>query len=642
MASSALPDPSSWLVFAAGLGVAATLGYGIALWQVLRDETRGRRSLLPAPRTLRGRLLAGLVLLALVPAIGLAISLGQRQLAQHRAESLALIASTSGTVSREVDAYMEQALAAVRSAAAGLALVPAYDKATLAPLLLGYHALEPNYLTMLVTDDYGVIMAASRRTANGMEATTSSDRSVADRTYFIEPMRSGEPYVSDVFRGRGLGSDPIVAVSAPIVRGGRRVGVVEGSLDLRRFSQLENRYAFQSAGARLLLVDEHRRVIYASPGTGLTFLQDLGAERLLIAAADARQGAVFEATGVATGDSSGKWHVAWAPTRLGWKALVLTPTDSLAGRLSRDAGVVLLWLLVVLACALPLAIALHRQVTAPLSLLEDELAHFRLESGGHDFMSGSAHVREYRGLFHTMHRFSWRLRASYRRLEQSLADTRALRDELSAVLARREEEVRERTRELDAANRELQRLARVDPLTGLANRRWFNEFLQQAWRVARRESSPLACLLVDVDHFKQYNDTYGHQAGDECLKRVAGIVRGTAGRALDHAARYGGEEFVVLLSDAPLDATVVIADRLRKAVAALSLPHAGSPLGHVTVSIGVRNLVPAEAATPEQLLADADLALYEAKRGGRNRVAVHDGRAIRIMDPSGGAATNAA
>ncbi|WP_374277895.1 diguanylate cyclase [Azonexus sp.] len=176
------------------------------------------------------------------------------------------------------------------------------------------------------------------------------------------------------------------------------------------------------------------------------------------------------------------------------------------------------------------------------------------------------------------------------------------------------------TRRLDAANNELKRLSAIDGLTGIANRRQFDERLDQEWRRARRAGGSVALLMCDIDYFKQYNDRYGHQAGDDCLRRVAAAIAQTMERGADLAARYGGEEFSAILPDTPLGGALFVAEKIRHAVHQLNQPHAGSPLGRVTLSIGVASL-PADAGqTYEALIQAADQALYRAKHEGRDRV----------------------
>jgi diguanylate cyclase (GGDEF)-like protein len=168
----------------------------------------------------------------------------------------------------------------------------------------------------------------------------------------------------------------------------------------------------------------------------------------------------------------------------------------------------------------------------------------------------------------------------------------------------------------------LHSLANVDGLTGIANRRAFDTMLEQECNRARRAESPLSLLMIDIDRFKAFNDAFGHQAGDECLKQVASAI-GTSGlRPGDFPARYGGEEFAVILPATSGETALTVANRLREAVERLALPHPKVPGRVVTVSVGVASKSAPEEAAPAALIASADEALYHAKRAGRNRVVV--------------------
>jgi diguanylate cyclase (GGDEF)-like protein len=177
-----------------------------------------------------------------------------------------------------------------------------------------------------------------------------------------------------------------------------------------------------------------------------------------------------------------------------------------------------------------------------------------------------------------------------------------------------------------SAERQLAELARTDAVTGLANRRAFDAEIAREWRRAARAGKPLSLLLLDLDRFKRFNDSYGHQAGDACLRAVGDTLVRSLSRAGDFTARYGGEELVVLLADMAGPGAVAAAEKVRAAIEAVGIPHAGNvPYGVVTASIGVATVTPTADLTPDALLLGADAALYDAKAGGRNRIAVSAG-----------------
>lgn len=177
---------------------------------------------------------------------------------------------------------------------------------------------------------------------------------------------------------------------------------------------------------------------------------------------------------------------------------------------------------------------------------------------------------------------------------------------------------------LKHANRKLARLATVDGLTQIANRRAFDAQLEREWRRQMRDKVPLAMIMGDIDFFKRYNDHYGHQRGDDCLRAVAGAIQAQVRRPADLAARYGGEEFAVILPDTPPEGARHVAEAIRTAIAGLQIPHSHSEVAdHVTMSIGVASRVPGVGGGIDGLLQEADAALYAAKSQGRNRVVVH-------------------
>lgn len=202
--------------------------------------------------------------------------------------------------------------------------------------------------------------------------------------------------------------------------------------------------------------------------------------------------------------------------------------------------------------------------------------------------------------------------------------------DLAAANQRLEERVADRTRELARANKRLtefnfrlEALSNTDGLLGIANRRYFDDRLATEWRRAIREQQTVSLLMIDVDHFKHYNDTYGHQAGDRCLQSITRAVLSAVRRPTDLLARYGGEELVALLPNTDLNGATVMAEEIRKAISDRHIEHAGSPVtAEVTVSIGVATVKPDQAAESAALVAASDKALYAAKIGGRNRVCV--------------------
>ncbi|GAK51507.1 putative diguanylate cyclase with GGDEF domain [Candidatus Moduliflexus flocculans] len=204
--------------------------------------------------------------------------------------------------------------------------------------------------------------------------------------------------------------------------------------------------------------------------------------------------------------------------------------------------------------------------------------------------------------------------------EQNLQLQQAYR-ELEVYASTLEQRVAERTAELENANQQLQRLANLDGLTQVANRRKFDAYLAQEWKRHVRESQPLSLIMGDIDFFKRYNDTYGHVQGDECLKQIAAALRNNARRPADLVARYGGEEFCVILPNTDEEGAIRVAAGIQTDIQMLRIEHNASDVSpYVTLSIGVATTIPDQRQTADELIETADKALYHAKMQGRDRV----------------------
>lgn len=434
------------------------------------------------------------------------------------------------------------------------------------------HSQYPSFITTLVTDERGRIVDAYPK-ANRL------GQSVADRAYFHVPARTGKNYLSNAFRGRGFGVDPLVAVSAPITANGKFAGVIEGSIHINEFTGLRSA-ALRARGQEMLILDRDHRVVHASAGLPFKFLQDMSDVEFAKDGDDATQTRVRRAVGVLSDGSNA--FTAQAKMKWGWKLILLAPESSLYVPLERRLAI-LFSVLVIAAIGALIAVRV------------------------------------------VMHRFA----ASARRI---LATLQALaRNDVASELPMKEipkelvplaESINQLTGRLSTAessNVELARLSRTDPLTGVLNRRGVDLALHVFLEGQAGASSVLAVLAFDIDLFKLFNDHYGHIAGDTVLRRVAGAIAGCLRSPSDVLGRTGGEEFVALLPGADMSTAYAVAERARLVVSELSIPHASSPTGCLTVSVGV--FVAPSTTSPTVLIEKADQALYRAKREGRNRVA---------------------
>ena len=227
-------------------------------------------------------------------------------------------------------------------------------------------------------------------------------------------------------------------------------------------------------------------------------------------------------------------------------------------------------------------------------------------AGGVDYITKPFHVQEVLARV-TTHLTVQRLQTQIKQRNEVLQQE--VRDRIAAESA------------LQVANQKLLSLANTDGLTQLSNRRRFDEYLTQEWSRMNREQQPLSLILCDIDYFKRYNDTYGHQAGDDCLRHISTILQSCAKRSSDVAARYGGEELALILPNTPAAGAIQVAEEIQAKVRQLRYSHANSPSRkYVTLSIGVSTVIPRFDLMPKHLIAATDAALYQAKTEGRDRI----------------------
>lgn len=219
-----------------------------------------------------------------------------------------------------------------------------------------------------------------------------------------------------------------------------------------------------------------------------------------------------------------------------------------------------------------------------------------------------------------------RLQARELHAQTLIRDLERARTALQEYTHHLEQRVEEKTNDLRIANEELTRLSLMDGLTGIANRRHFDRYLESEWNRSIRKHAPLSLILIDVDHFKRYNDALGHLQGDESLCLLARTICGCTRRSSDLVARYGGEEFAAILPETDITGAVYCAETMREAVENLGVSHPDSTTGPVmTISLGVARAYPVRQESAATLIARADHCLYQAKSGGRNRVVAHAG-----------------
>jgi diguanylate cyclase (GGDEF)-like protein len=461
----------------------------------------------------------------------------------------------------------------------------------------------PAMLRALLTDAAGAIIAA--RDAGGQSLPIAPERA-GDRQWFRVPRHTGKPFISDAYRARIYGSEALVAVSAPLQRDRAFAGVLQASIPVDRFTRLRSQ-SLRSRGFELLLLDRQDRVVHAGDGLRWRLLEDTGGAGAAIRRGAARIGESRDPQLVQgllrDGDAA---YVNAVAIRNGWIVAVLAPERRLLApslpRLGRLFGLLMVTTLGVLFSLW----RLRRLLAASMGQLLGSLHNYAL-GGTLDPQQLSRMPEELQPLAGGIGALAGRMNAAF--------------DELRHVLEQREQVIAERTQSLRQAVSDLDRLSRTDALTGSLNYRGFVETGARLWQQARTSGLPLSVLALDIDHFKRYNDLYGHAEGDGALRRFAGAVSSALLHADDVLARPGGEEFMVFLPGSTLEQAVKVGQRVCERVRAADIVHAASEGERMTVSVGVAAMQAGDEDI-ERMLRRADAALYRAKAAGRNQVSL--------------------
>ena len=288
-----------------------------------------------------------------------------------------------------------------------------------------------------------------------------------------------------------------------------------------------------------------------------------------------------------------------------WLMVVAIPEADFMEHINANTRTTILLCLTALIAAITLGTLINYWISQ--SIFRLSYAAQAIASGELDQSVETQNIKELALLAQSFNSMTQRLQGLFHNLEKANSDL--------------EQRVANRTRELEQANEQLQRLANIDSLTQISNRHCFDSNLDQQWRRCLREHKPIALILCDVDYFKAYNDLYGHPTGDRCLQNIAQAISQTIKRPNDLVARYGGEEFAIILPNTDLEGAIYVAENVKFQVKELKIPHIGSKINpYVTISCGVTSHIPTQELSAEWLIALADRALYEAKEQGRDRL----------------------
>lgn len=471
--------------------------------------------------------------------------------------------------------------------------VRSMDPARLTPLLERVAGQFPEFQVVAVADRTGRQIARSDGTV--ADGTIYYD----DRDYFQQARRTGTTAISDVITSKSAGMLGVV-IAEPIRDATEKMaGLLIFNLGLDNLKGYLSHVELGDHGYAYAVNRQGRVILHPNQAYMESMADFSGRASVIEAAAGFTGWAEYEEDGRML--LAGYSHI----PSVSWGLVVEQPLHFAMADVAsfRRNNLLILLISAILAILLSLGIAetiagTIAKLSAATVRMADGKLETRLEVKTTDELG--------------------RLAANFNRMAEQLARRD---DALRQAKEDLERQVAERTRELTDANCELQRLSLSDALTCIGNRRYLDEYLEREWRRTLREQTSLSVVMLDIDYFKLFNDTYGHIAGDDCLRRVAAILTATIQRTTDFATRYGGEEFVLVLPATDEPGALTVAEKIRCRVEALAIPHEKSPLaGVVTVSIGVAAAVPTRDSDVGLLLAAADRALYQAKTAGRNAV----------------------
>jgi diguanylate cyclase (GGDEF)-like protein len=442
--------------------------------------------------------------------------------------------------------------------------------------------------------------------------------------WYTEVMRTSKPQWTSVYTWQSWVTNPLaIAISSPVYD--KNKNLIGAIAIEQRLSQISDflRQLKISASATIFIVERDGRMIASSSATKPFKVVNGTPTRLK--ASDSND-SLIQATATALTQKFGSLDVIQHRQQLGfvrqnqrqfvqitpwqddlgldWLVVVVIPESDFMQQIDINTRHTILLCTVALLIAILIGIVTAHKIIQPI--LQINASAKAIADGNLTQTINTQGVHELELLSHSFNRMADQLQQSFTALENA-----------NYVLERR---VEERTAELERANRELQRLSEVDGLTQIANRRSFDQYLAQEWQHLQREQQALSLILCDVDFFKKYNDFYGHQGGDCCLRRVAQVLRQTVKRPADLVARYGGEEFAIILPFTDFKGAIAVARSIQHEIYQSRLPHVNSEVSEfLTLSLGVTSVVPTSTTSSEQLVAAADEALYAAKRQGRDR-----------------------
>ncbi len=460
-----------------------------------------------------------------------------------------------------------------------------YDGEQKLELLLDAHSQYPDVFSMLITDETGYVThGAPQEFEDTLQGLSRAEKMVNDRLYFQVPLSRNSHYISDVFQARGFGNDPIVALSSPYFEKDQFAGIIQGTLNLANFKK----FGAGTGGLKVLMIvtDSKNKLVYASESLGLEPLSEFTAQEVEQVYTDDLPLLVI---------SNEYYLYKKNITDSGWKIYALSSPDSLIDAYKNDFYNLIISLLVIASIVLLVVQKFSKQITRPLETI---VKHFS---------SNEPIPAKARSIYSS---------AEIESVRDQLQQAQFFMLEYQKTL---QEQVEAKTKELREANKKLALVSVQDELTKIYNRRGFDQNVKNAFAVSIRHATPVTMAILDIDHFKDVNDEWGHAAGDQCIIMVAEEMKKRFKRDSDFVARYGGEEFVVFIAGGDIEIHRKMLEELRLNIANHEVFYEEQIIS-VTVSIGAYSVKDDLNITYDKLVSNADKLLYQSKSSGRNRL----------------------
>ena len=543
-----------------------------------------------ANKSLSSNIFALSALTLILPLVTVSLVLASTASERNEEQLIRILRSQAVSISLATERFIDEHFTAVKQLARISSRVS--DEEARKSILLDAQLDYPNFfnLTFITKDGYTSFFAPTRFN-NELQSLPKRLRYVNDRAYFKYARDSKTSYISDLMMSRGMISAPMIALSSPILVDGDFQGVVLGALNLKFIASMQDQIESMENSGYLIITDSADKVIFASSSTGLKSLEKFNVEF-----AESNFSPSFPMLAI-----NGIGHpYNLATNSFDWKIYVIKQPDELVKLFSHHILVLTTTVVFIILLFLFIAHKLAKRITFPLVKLlgnssENYIANFEDELSA----TSSQEINE----------VASKLRKSHNLL-------RDFEDRL-------QQQVTEKTTQLEQMNLQLAAQAREDGLTQLLNRSGFDEIANNAIKTNQRLQQPISLALIDIDHFKLINDSYGHLVGDECLKAFSALMQRNCKRETDIIGRYGGEEFIILMSSKDIRAhhQLIHNIHLQTQDMLIEVKDLAAPI-RFTVSIGVCSLLGSSFLSLHEIINIADEELYKCKNNGRNQLSI--------------------